>query len=228
MAASLAGAWGLEKKKEMRITNPLFGATTNKEMFGDQHIKKHKEEEKHTLAKFRKMKEAQTMILTYADTNVHTKHSKAWDHGEAESIGDAPNPVDSLKLSRTVERVKKLGDAPIAIGRSGARVEVGINASGLLGERLMTSAEPSRNTFVQRSWLPVDDPSLGYKINGVPVAHMPNDVSLDLTSNTVKPGWVHAREAIFTGDALSKVGARRAGVYLDEFRADGSRVRINP
>lgn len=227
MTSSLAGTWGLDKKKEMKINHPLFGATTNKEMFGDQHIKKHKEDGKHTLAKFRRMKEAETMILTYSDTNVHAKHSQAWTNSEDDSE-NAPDPMNGLRMSRTFEKVMKMGDAPVAVGRSGARVDVGINASGLLGERLMVSDEPSRNTFVQRAWLPHDDPSLGYKVNGVPKAHMPNDVSLNLGEHSVvKAGWAHAREAIFTGDAMSKVGARRAGVFLDEKKADGSGL-VNP
>jgi hypothetical protein len=132
-------------------------------------------------------------------------------------------------MTRTCARLLKEGDAPVAVGRSGERKEVGINASGLLGERLLVSDEPSRNTFVQRTWLPHDDPALLIKCNGAPEAFMPNDVSLDLGHNSfVKPGWVHQREATFTGQPLSKVGARRAGVFMDEFKADGSREPINP
>jgi len=229
MVNSLAGSWGETQLKKMNLANPTFGATTNKEMFGDQHINKHKKDGQHQLAKFRKMKESETMILTYTDAQVHVQHSQAWhDHAEEETE-TAPVEPNSLKMSRTFQRLVREGDAPVAVGRSGARQEVGINASGLLGERLLISDEPSRNSFVQRSWLPHDDPSLNYKVNGTPEAFMPNDVSLALGgSNVVKPGWVHAREAIFTGSALSKVGARRAGVFLDEFRADGSRIPVNP
>ena len=231
MVNNLAGSWGETQLKKMNLVNPNFGATTNKDMFGEQHIKKHKMDNQHALAKFRKMKEAKTMILTYTDANVHTKHSQAWtsEHDEAGEAEPARIEQNSLKMSRTFERLMREGDAPVAIGRSGVRPEKGINASGLLGERLLVSDEPSRNSFVQRSWLPYDDPSLNYKVNGVPEAFMPNDVSLTLGgTNVTKPGWVHAREATFTGSALSKVGARRAGVFMDEFRADGSRIPVNP
>jgi len=230
MVNSLAGSWGETQLKKMNLANPIFGATTNKEMFGDQHIMKHKKDGQHQLAKFCKMKESETMILSYTDTNVHAQHSQAWkNHDASREVETVPVKQNSLKMSRTFGRLLREGDAPVAIGRSGTRHEVGINASGLLGERLMVSDEPSRNSFVQRSWLPHDDPSLNYKVNGVPEAFMPNDVSLALGgSNEVKPGWVHAREATFTGSALSKVGARRAGVFIDEFRADGSRIPVNP
>lgn len=53
-------------------------------------------------------------------------------------------------------------------GRSGARKEKGIAASGLLGEQLNISMEPSKNTFVQRTWLYDDDKALYYKVNGIP------------------------------------------------------------
>ncbi len=231
MVNSLAGSWGEAQLKKMNLANPIFGATTNKDMFGDQHIKKHKVDSQHTLAKFRNMKESETMILTYADANVHAEHSQAWtsEHDETGEVDSVRAEQNSLKMSRTFERLVREGDAPVAVGRSGARQEQGINASGLLGERLLVSDEPSRNSFVQRSWLPHDDPSLQYKVNGAPEAFMPNDVSLTLGgTNVTKQGWVHQREAIFTGTALSKVGARRAGVYTDEFRADGSRIPVNP
>ena len=230
MSTSLAGSWGETQLKKMNLSAPIFGVTTNKEMFGDQHIKKHKEDAQTPLAKFKQMKESETMILTYANPGVHSQHSQAWGKHELEEESASTSASqNSLKMSRTTKRVLREGDAPVAIGRSGARVEVGINASGLLGERLLLSNEPSRNTVVQRAWLPYDDPALLYKMNGVPEAFMPNDVSLNLGPNGgVKPGWVHGREAIFTGGPLSKVGARRAGVYMDEFRADGSRIPINP
>jgi hypothetical protein len=43
------------------------------------------------------------------------------------------------------------------------RIEKGVNTSGLLGERLMLSDDPQRNSLVQRKWLYCDDPALNYK-----------------------------------------------------------------
>ena len=232
MSSSLAGTWGEKKLKEMNLSAPMFGMTTNKELFGLEHINYAKEKAKHPQGKFRTMKENHQWKLTYTDTNVHAAHSQAWeassDAGESTSMNQEADASD-LKMSRTYKRLLKEGDAPIAVGRSGHRVEQGINARGLLGERLLVSDEPSRNTFVQRTWLPHDDPALEIKCNGAPEAFMPNDVSLSLGNNSaVAPGWVHQREAIFTGLPLSKVGARRAGVFMDEFKADGSRQPVNP
>lgn len=57
----------------------------------------------------------------------------------------------------------KLNDAPIAVGRSGLRIEKGVSTSGLLGERLMLSKDPQLNSVVQRKWLYNDDPALNYR-----------------------------------------------------------------
>lgn len=231
---SLGGSWGDGKLKEKNVTQPTFGMTTNSELFGYQHIEQNKTNARHPHAKFSRMKETNAMIMSYSDTNAHTVHSQAWEAASdaEDSMNGGTNTVNvdsaqTVAMSRTFEKLLKEGDAPIAVGRSGHRTEVGINASGLLGERLLKSDEPSRNTFVQRTWLPHDDPALVYKENGIPKAFMPDDVSLSLGPNSeVAPGWVHFREATFTGKPLSKVGARRAGVFMDEFKADGSRQAV--
>lgn len=72
------------------------------------------------------------------------------------------------------------GDIPVALGRSGKRVEKGLLASGLLGENLNNSLEPSKNTFVQRVWLYDDDKALYHKINGIPKASPATETSLQV------------------------------------------------
>lgn len=114
--------------------------------------------------------------------------------------------------------------APIAIGRSGSRIEKGVSTSGLLGEKLVLSSTKSTNTLVQRSWMPYDDPAIQYKINGKPTAFMPNDVSLAIgdtvpTNAPKESHWSHGRAAVITGDPFSKAGSRRAGVFMDDFPA---------
>lgn len=235
MSSSLAGSWGEKKLKDMNLKDPMFGLTTNNELFGIEHIQHAKEKASHPMGKYRNAKENHKWQLTYTDVSVHAMHSQAWEEaseaGEstASNTAAAAEDLEKVQMGRTFQRLLKEGDAPVAIGRSGHRQEQGINASGLLGERLLVSDEPSRNTFVQRSWLPHDDPALIIKCEGIPEAFMPNDVSLDLGPNSeTKSGWVHQREATFTGQPLSKVGARRAGVFMDEFKADGSRQPVNP
>ncbi len=113
----------------------------------------------------------------------------------------------------------RTADCPVAVGRSGARIEKGVSTSGLLGERLMMSNDPRKDSFAQRSWLYNRDPSLDYKVNGVPVASMPNDVSLAIggeNSTDKFAGWTYGRKAILTGDVMSRSGNLRAGVYQDE------------
>lgn len=46
--------------------------------------------------------------------------------------------------------------------------------------------------------LPSEDPAVFYKINGKPVASIPNDVSLAIGdgSNKIEAGWCHGRKAV--------------------------------
>jgi hypothetical protein len=46
------------------------------------------------------------------------------------------DPTRGLAMHRTAVRIMKSGDAPVAIGRSGARLEGGKKCTGLLGEQL--------------------------------------------------------------------------------------------
>lgn len=113
-------------------------------------------------------------------------------------------------------------DAPLAIGRSGNRVERGVSTSGLLGERLMKGDDPKRSTHVQRSWLYHDDPALHYKIHGKPSAEPVLDRSLILPSERGVGGMPaigadNRRRMILTGDLSTNSGKMRAGVFLDEF-----------
>ena len=126
------------------------------------------------------------------------------------------DPTRGLAMHRTAVRIMKSEDAPVAVGRSGARPEGSKKCTGLLGEQLKLTKEPSRNTLVQRCWLPGGDPALEYKMNGVPVAAPRTDMSLDLKANFTEQGWVHQRKAILTGDPSTKTGALRSGIFLDE------------
>ena len=74
-ANNLAGTWGQDKLKARNLVAKIEGLTTNKEMFGTQHIDEAKERKRNTYAKFRNMKEKGTMILKYTDTNIHFEES---------------------------------------------------------------------------------------------------------------------------------------------------------
>lgn len=134
-------------------------------------------------------------------------------------LNNTKDLANKMNMMKTTAIMAKTSNGKVAIGRSGARVDKGVATSGLLGERLNNGNDVSRNSIVQRSWLYNDDPALGYKLNGKPEAFMPNDVSLPIgedPSNIVQPGWVHGRMAVLTGDPLSKAGAQRAGIFMDE------------
>ena len=207
---SLAGTWGLNKKKELGLTAKVESMTMSKYSFGDQHIKEYQQKQKHQFAKFSNMKESKNMILKYKDTNVHFEESvSGYGEGSVGSLdasleepsnaigADADHGPPEARMARTRKIILSSHDAPIAVGRSGHRVEKGVDAAGLIGERLCTVEEPGRNSFVQRSWLPYDDPALEYKLNGLPEAHMPNDVSLAIgQEGDEKPQvhWNHGRK----------------------------------
>ena len=134
---------------------------------------------------------------------------------------------NSASFSRTAVRRKHTADAPSAVGRSGERRELGKSASGLVGEVLCLSENPAINSFVQRSWLPGGDPSLSYRLNGVPVAEMPNDVSLavgnqdEATNKRTTAAYVaperYSRVAVLTGGSLQKSREGRMDVFVDDF-----------
>jgi len=110
----------------------------------------------------------------------------------------------------------------MAVGRSGVRQERGVSTSGLLGERLMTSEEPKKNTLAQKSWLYHDDPAVQYKLHGGPESRPVRDLSLRLPGEDYSmsgpnyPITGHGRRAILTGDLYTKTGQLRAGVFMDD------------
>ena len=134
------------------------------------------------------------------------------------------------KMDRTIYTRARSIDAPVAVGRSGARVEKGTSTSGLLGERLQLDPEPSINSLVQRSWMYNTDPALLYKINGVPKAVMPNDVSLaigynkdvvptDNRSNETEKiawSWNHQRKSTITAEPTSRCIGDGVRVFMDD------------
>lgn len=224
-SSAFAGTWGSEKLLKLGKTLPSSKSTTYSDQYGDANIKEYQTRSKMTHSKFKALQDANVMILTYEDKNAHSSNDRSsstiFEDGSVASTTTMNGPKDAtpLAMARTQNKLMRTAAAPVAVGRSGHRIEKGINASGLLGERLQLGAEPTKNSFVQRSWLPYDDPALLYKVNGKPEAYVPNDVSLDVGSHTtaVKVGWVHGRKAVFTGDPLSKAGAQRAGIFLDDY-----------
>jgi len=226
-SSAFAGTWGSKKLVDLGKQLPSQSQTTYRTQFGDAQIKDAKAKARMPHSRFKSLQDNSTMILTYDTTGSSTPHATSGDSsvfGDEGSIGShasastftMPEPADPTPVAmlRTQQKLLRTSVAPIAVGRSGHRMEKGINASGLLGERLQQSSEPTRNSFVQRSWLPYDDPALLYKVNGKPEAYMPNDVSLDVGSltNKVRVGWDHGRRAVFTN------GSKKSGVsvFMDE------------
>jgi hypothetical protein len=230
---SLAGEWGELKRKDLGLKPKLESTTTNKAMFGDQHIKEANERSKHAQARFSKMKADGGMILKFTDTNVHFEESQVFGGEEggsmtegsvgsqSQTIGgeDMPRGLDQpseLSLSRTKKYLYSSDAAPIAVGRSGPRVEHGTGTSGLIGERLCLDEEPGRNSYVQRCWLGRKDPALTYKTEGIPEAYHPNYMSLHGVGegNEVDKGWNHHR--VYHGPMSKTQMYKELTIYSDE------------
>lgn len=87
----------------------------------------------------------------------------------------------------------------------------------------MLSNEPRQNTLAQRSWLYQDDPAVDYKIHGRPIGPSTTELSITLPSEKMEDlklprqqSWDHGRKFVMTGDVLTKTGAKRYGVFLDD------------
>ena len=173
------------------------------------------------------------MLLTFK--NERPRHTDAFTtyssvRGEApppkmttttRSMNEWIEEASPSKMNRTRALTLRDSDAPIAVGRSGARVERGAaSQEGLIGERLCLSSEPSKNSFVQRSWMYQSDSALLLRMNGVPVAPPAEGMSLrglgEGGKGVVPVGWHHSRKAVLTGDVLTHTGGARAGIFLDD------------
>lgn len=213
------GSWGSMKLSE-KLVKEGFN-TTYSETFNAESLKTIKEGKTNEFSQFKTLKS--TGMATLA------RHYVSRDEPESE-VPILSTTESHANLDRTIYTRKRSENAPVAIGRSGTRVERGTSCSGLLGERLQLDSEPRINSLVQRSWMYCDDPALMYKINGCPPAAMPNDVSLaigydpaavmkDNRSNESekKPwSWHHERKSTITAEPT----ARSLGVGKRVFRDD--------
>eukprot|EP00601_Ochromonadales_sp_CCMP2298_P004267 CAMPEP_0173182346 /NCGR_PEP_ID=MMETSP1141-20130122/7785_1 /TAXON_ID=483371 /ORGANISM="non described non described, Strain CCMP2298" /LENGTH=198 /DNA_ID=CAMNT_0014105427 /DNA_START=116 /DNA_END=709 /DNA_ORIENTATION=- len=190
---SLAGTWGAEKRSAKPVN--LNYTTTFTDSYDAQKFSKEKAESANRFVKFRTMKHSGSAIMD----SQKSQKSKPADVVEETTSFDNSSTLcgktssSTLKLQKTTSCLLTLPNAPVAVGRSGVRLEQGVSTSGLLGERLMLSDDPQYNSFVQRTWRYSDDPSLFYRHNGVPTYKPPDDdlrhaIGEELRGLTFK-GW---------------------------------------
>jgi hypothetical protein len=230
----LTGTWGAERMRSLmkESADSSFYSTTNKDTYNDRLFLEEKAKmTTNSFAKFTNSKKSNALMLKASNEQrdlAVTENPLAADLKHSISASSNNNILTRAKSSKILLRTEKsflrTDEAPYAIGRSGPRMEKGISPSGLLGEQLNLTENSSRNSLCQRSWLYCEDPAVNYKINGVPKAYMPNDVSLNIGNfnefESYKAGKHYGRKAVLTGDPLSKAGSRRAGVFMDEFPAN--------
>jgi hypothetical protein len=240
--SSVAGDWGVERRSQLLASSGGVGNTNSRnlqstcrtEFDGTRFVRMQAEHDKDPMARYRKHRAENAMLLTFKkETPRHTDAFTTYSsvRGEApapkmtttsRSMNEWIEEASPSKMHRTRALMLRTSDAPIAVGRSGARVERGAaSTEGLIGERLCLSSEPSKNSFVQRSWMYQSDKALLLRMNGVPVAPPAEGMSLpglgDVDGKGVVPvGWHHSRKAVLTGDVLTHTGGERAGIFLDD------------
>mmetsp|Transcript_20366 Transcript_20366/g.29248 ORF Transcript_20366/g.29248 Transcript_20366/m.29248 type:complete len:240 (+) Transcript_20366:131-850(+) len=181
---ALTGSWG--KETFGRPPSPSIPKSTSSEMY-DMAPKLHAAEmEQNKFAKFTKMQKTGQMILSpKTEAYIEPRNEDSDDKDRFMTTQQEPYGARTKEAYVTTMRRVKNGEIPPAVGRSGTRQERGIAASGLLGEKLCLSEEPSRNTFVQRTWLYDDDKALHYKVAGIPQATDVTENSLIVGTNTL-------------------------------------------
>ena len=245
---SLTGTWGSEKltlNTKLPKDHPRASSCYLLNFSEEQLSREKKIEDANQYAKFSKVKASSPTVMKYSteylrQANNFGNESNGGSMMGTPSITSSEAVINefknSMKMSRTASKRLHTMDAPIAIGRSGPRPDVGKSTSGLLGEVFCESNEPGIDTITQRKWLYQPDPALFYKKNGIPEAYMPNDVSLaigeediraelkatrsrlNLPEPEVNSGSVKRfpRTAVLTADVMSKTGAARAGIFRDD------------
>lgn len=174
----LTGTWGKETFSLNSI--PQIKSTMSAELFDLTPKQIAIEMEKNKFAKFNKMQKTGQMVLSYNNQAYDVNSNENSDDYERFLTNQVSYGIGTKDDTATSTRRKLDGDIPVALGRSGQRVERGLLTSGLLGETLNDSLEPSKNTFVQRVWLYDDDKALYHKINGIPKASPATETSLQV------------------------------------------------
>ena len=208
--------------------------TTYREHFGDKHIDRLREDMRNSYSKYKALHDKNGIIVKYErkesdepesndNDNVKYRMNNTGFDNTGSSLASAGSSIilshmpsiEALPMTRTKSKMLTTENAPIAVGRSGQRVDRGCATSGLLGEKLNLSRDLSRNSLIQRSWLHCDDPAMGYKIKGVPKAEPPTGLSLPIgegaSSTKVEVGWVHGR----VNSNITAV-PHNAGVFRDD------------
>jgi hypothetical protein len=106
------------------------------------------------------------------------------------------------------------GEILAAKGRSGARVERGLAGSGLTGEVLNTSSEPSTNSFVQRMWMYQDDSALYHRQNGVPEAASAEGLSFPIGESEDPPASAKKKSKMRASTDLMFSATKKTGYKI--------------
>eukprot|EP01036_Dinobryon_divergens_P024812 gene24812-33293_t len=210
---SPAGNWGetTNKLNSLGSSESAQFLSVTQDNYGYKACKEEKEKQNNKYAKFKQLQKSGAAIINFPPS---------YSGLEGESSPSDKNRESKLNFRNTSSKLLRSTDAPIAVGRSGMRLEKGVATSGLIGERLMVSDDPKMNSFCQRSWLPTDDPALQIKKNGRPVSASNTQVTLLIGSNNSEAeftGWNHGRKSVITGDVMTLARTAKPGsLFYDE------------
>jgi len=213
----LAGTWGSKFAVKPKVDLDLN--TTYKVMMNESQLTSEtRKDMANSYSRFRKKEGSSTEpMIQFKKTRQEVDEQEARIEELFKVVQQPPvTRALSRAVSKTASNRLHSDDAPPAVGRSGMIVHQFTNRKmAVPGERFNDTGNPMRDSFINRSWMYRDDPSLLYMRHGRPEAFMPNDVSLAIGSFPVAPGWVHHRSAILTGGPLTKTGAARSGIFQD-------------
>ena len=166
-SSSLAGTWGLEKLNEGAPAKDIHlrNTTVYREQFSTQKIERFREEAANRFTKFKALQDNNVMIMKYSDNaengglrndlrlpfqSVPQKSNTTSSGNFGEQAGGSYGmssllmctsndslPTSRLKMNRTHSRIMSSADTPIAVGRSGHRVEKGVCTYGVFIKYLL-------------------------------------------------------------------------------------------
>jgi len=227
---SLAGSWG-----ETRLPPEGRKITSlARESFSEDMILRDKLVRQTSLAKYRHLKDSSPMLLSYGSKGAPDGLINARDMNKSDDdrvsfetesslIMGTGLRYKNLNLSKSQAVLSRAPTAPIALGRSGRRIERGVSTTGLSGEKLFLTQNLGRNTLIQRTWMYQGDPALKYKIEGIPASFAPKEVTLTIgevegQGLIVPPGANFRRKQQITATPLSR-GVPCGKIFMD-FQSD--------
>lgn len=162
----------------------LCNKTTTGEMLNLEALNDAIKRNKNKYSKFNTLKTSGQSVISSNSLQFEIDETQNSDVREANFVTTQQLAFGKGTNGNAFSNSRRFNDGNVipSFGRSGRRVESGIQTSGLLGEQYNNMADPRKNSFVQRCWKYDNDPALILKRDGVPSAQQINYMSLPIGS----------------------------------------------